>query len=187
MAWLLWAWNMGEVILLALANMMPRTRNGDRIRKRLMQMAGLSLDMSMAVSGPTTISPPGAAKTIAIGGNSYLGPNASFGGRAGVTIGRFAQIGPNVGFHTVSHSLDFETGKARPSIENPILVDDHVWIGAGAMIMGGVTIGRGSVVAAGAVVTKDVPPMTVVGGVPAKPIREIQEFEAGSRVLDRIK
>ncbi len=184
MAWLLWAWNMGEVILLALANMLPRTRNGDRIRKRLMRLAGVSLDMTMAVSGPTTISPARAAKTIAIGGNSYLGPNTSFGGCAGITIGRFAQIGPNVGFHTVSHSLDFERGKARPSTEKPILIEDHVWIGAGAMIMGGVIIGRGSVVAAGAVVTKDVPPLTLVGGVPAKTIRQIQELEAGSRVLD---
>ncbi|WP_165251625.1 DapH/DapD/GlmU-related protein [Adlercreutzia sp. ZJ304] len=55
----------------------------------------------------------------------------------------------------------------------PIHIEDDVWIGSGAIVLPGVRIGRGSVVAAGAVVTKDVPSMTVVGGIPAKPIKRI--------------
>jgi acetyltransferase-like isoleucine patch superfamily enzyme len=59
-----------------------------------------------------------------------------------------------------------------------VVVHDHVWIGTGAIILPGVTIGRGAVVAAGAVVTRNVPPKTLVGGVPARVLREVHEFSS---------
>jgi len=62
-----------------------------------------------------------------------------------------------------------------PGWSKPIVVEDEVWIGGGSVITQGITIGRGSVVAAGAVVTKDVEAYTIVGGVPAKQIRKIDE------------
>lgn len=74
-------------------------------------------------------------------------------------------------FPTLNHPLD---PGLRSSLDpEPIHLEDDVWIGSGAVVLPGVTIGEGSVVAAGAVVSKDVPPMTIVGGVPAKPIKGI--------------
>ena len=64
-----------------------------------------------------------------------------------------------------------------------IIIEDDVWLGAGAVITDGVRVGRGAVIAAGAVVTKDVPPHTVVGGIPA---REIKKIEAGTPVPERV-
>ncbi len=121
--------------------------------------------------GPLTIRPLGGARNIAIGSGSFLNTNIRFGvPSAPVTIGRNVQIGPNVSFETVSHGLVYEPGKGRGDIVRPIVVEDEVWIAAGAIITGGVTIGRGAVVVAGAVVSRDVAPGAVVGGVPAREI-----------------
>jgi maltose O-acetyltransferase len=90
-----------------------------------------------------------------------------------VTIGNDVQIGPRVMFETVSHDLEYVPGRLRKSQTKPIVVEDGVWIGAGAIVTQGVTIGRGAVIAAGAVVTSDVPANTVAGGVPARTIRAI--------------
>lgn len=173
-----------ESLFLTLANIMPRHRYGIQARVRLLRLAGLKLAPQIVINGPMRIIPRGAGKLIRMGKRSYLGTDASFGGRGGVTIGEFVQIGPRASFQTASHTIDFETGKARPTITAPIVIEDHVWIGAGVTILQGVTIGRGSVVAAGALVTKDVTPMKVVGGVPAREIRDVQEHPEGSGLLE---
>jgi maltose O-acetyltransferase len=113
-----------------------------------------------------------------MGSRSFVNSNAHFGCRGGVTIGRFVQIAANVSFETGSHELGFTAGQARADTTAPIIVEDHVWIGTGAIILPGVTIGRGAVVAAGAVVHRDVAPKTLVGGVPARFIREVEERTA---------
>ena len=77
---------------------------------------------------------------------------------------------------TVNHAL--EPVKCRRNRYAPIRIGENVWIGSNATILPGVTLGDWAVVAAGAVVTKDVPPMTVVGGVPARVLRTISEGEA---------
>jgi len=125
--------------------------------------------------GPLVIRPLGGARNIAIGTGTFVNTNARFGvPKERVALGNNVQIGPNVSFETVSHGLVYVPGEGRGDIVKPIVVEDEVWIGAGAIITGGVTIGRGAVVAAGAVVTRDVAPRTVVGGVPAKLIRVIE-------------
>ncbi len=81
-------------------------------------------------------------------------------------------IGHNVVLTTINHDLDPKNG--RKNHYAPIKIGAHVWIGSNATILPGVTIGEWAVVAAGAVVTKDVPPYTVVGGLPAKGLKTIQ-------------
>ena len=105
---------------------------------------------------------------VAIGRNSRINRNCTLDIRCGLTIGDNVSVSPDVMILTLSHDyndptfVDLDTG--------PVTIEDHVWIGSRAMILPGVTVGRGAVVAAGSVVTKDVAPMTVVAGIPAKPV-----------------
>ncbi|MDH7568506.1 MAG: acyltransferase [Armatimonadota bacterium] len=106
---------------------------------------------------------------IRIGAHTAIGRRTYLDGRAGITIGDNVSISPDVQILTAQHDMD------DPDFANvlaPVVIEDYVWIGTRAMILPGVRVGYGAVVAAGAVVTKDVPPMTVVAGVPARPIRQ---------------
>ena len=96
------------------------------------------------------------------------------GGGGGIDIGDDVMIGPNVSLITSSHPV--EPSRRRDAvIARPIVISKNVWIAANATIIGGVTIGENSVVAAGSVVTKDVPADTLVAGNPARVIRSIAE------------
>jgi len=107
--------------------------------------------------------------SITIGDNTFINSGTSIGSLASITIGNHVAIGNYVlimdsDFHNpIDHTL--------PGAKAPIIIEDGVWIGARATILKGVTIGKHAVVAAGAVVTKDVPAGALVGGVPAKVIR----------------
>ncbi len=116
---------------------------------------------------------------IHIGRDSLIGELNVLRGQGGITIGDRVYTAPLVQLLAVNHVYQDPT---RPMIEQGItaqgiVVEDDVWIGAGAVITDGVRVGRGAVVAAGAVVTKDVPPHTVVGGVPARVIKTIEAGE----------
>lgn len=110
---------------------------------------------------------------ISIGDNSGIGENCWLM-QPGVTIGNDVMMGPDCFFLTTNHRFDETTipmwrqGFDEPQ---PIVVEDDVWIGANSIIMGGVTVGRGSIIAAGSVVTHDVEAYSIVGGNPAKLIR----------------
>jgi len=112
---------------------------------------------------------------IKIGSDSLIGEYSVIRGQGGVQIGDRVYTSPFTQIIAVNHVFD---DPDRPFVEQGItaegiVIEDDVWLGAGAIITDGVRIGKGAVVAAGAVVTKDVPPHTVVGGVPAKPIKTI--------------
>lgn len=91
-----------------------------------------------------------------------------------ITIGNYVHTGINVAMIAFNHGFYTreEPIKEQDYMDAPIVIEDDVWIGAGSTILSGVTIGRGAIIAAGAVVNKDVPPYTIVGGVPAKIIKE---------------
>jgi acetyltransferase-like isoleucine patch superfamily enzyme len=106
---------------------------------------------------------------INIGEYCNIGNDAFLDGRSGLTIGNRVATGAEVMIYTLQHDID------SPSFEaagGPVVIEDYVYIGPRAIILPNVRIGYGAVVAAGAVVAKDVPPYAVVGGVPAQFIRE---------------
>jgi maltose O-acetyltransferase len=92
---------------------------------------------------------------------------------ATVTIGEDVQIGPHVQLLTATHPLEAEPRRAKWESATPVVVDDNVWLGGGVIVCPGVTIGRSTVVGAGAVVTKDLPPHVLAVGSPARPIRSL--------------
>lgn len=110
---------------------------------------------------------------IEIGENFYSNHNLVILDPAKVKFGDNVFIGPNCGFYTAEHPLDAETRNKGLEYAKPIIVGDNVWIGGGVHVVAGVTIGNNVVIAAGAVVTKDIPDNCVVGGVPAKKIKNL--------------
>lgn len=92
-----------------------------------------------------------------------------------ITIGNNVLLAPRVGLYTANHALDPQERAAGGCYARPITIEDNVWVGAGVHIMGGITIGRNSIIGAGSVVTKDIPANVIAGGVPCKVIREITE------------
>lgn len=110
-------------------------------------------------------------KNITIGKNVFINSGCHFQDQGGITIGDGALIGHNVVLATINHDLEPEND--RKNHYAPIKIGAHVWIGSNVTVLPGVSIGDWAVVAAGAVVTKDVPPYTVVGGVPAKVLKTI--------------
>ena len=114
-------------------------------------------------------------KNITIGKDVFINSGCRFQDQGGIEIGDGALIGHNVVLATINHDLNPKGN--RKNHYAPIRIGAHVWIGSNATILPGVTIGDWAVVGAGAVVARDVPAMTVVGGVPAKVLKVIREEE----------
>ena len=110
---------------------------------------------------------------IHVGDNFHADYNCTMLDLAEIRIGNNCLIGPDVGIYTAGHRLEPE-GRTLDVYGMPITIGNDVWIGGHSTILPGVSIGDGAVVAAGAVVTKDVEPNTIVGGVPAKVIKKIE-------------
>jgi maltose O-acetyltransferase len=110
-------------------------------------------------------------KNIHVGDDFLTNYNVTILDVAKVTIGNYCLIGPNTLITTVGHPLDKMGRRERIGISKPVNIGDDVWIGGNVTILPGVNIGNNVIIAAGAVVTKDIPDNSVVGGVPAKKIK----------------
>lgn len=104
---------------------------------------------------------------IKVGSNTYINRNVLLDGRSGLEIGDNVDIGEYVKIWSLEHNPNDETHSHRGG---KTLIEDHVWIAPWSIILPGVKIGRGAVIGAGSVVTKDVPPLAIVAGVPARQI-----------------
>jgi len=104
---------------------------------------------------------------VTIGVDTIVGDHAFLDGRSPIVIGNHVDIASSVMIYNSEHNLESDDFSA---IEEPVTIGDYVFIGPRAIILPGVKVGKGAVIAAGAVVTKDVPPFAIVGGVPAKEI-----------------
>jgi maltose O-acetyltransferase len=110
-----------------------------------------------------------APRGLIIGSYTTIGNDAFFDGREGITIGACVNVAGEVRIYTQEHDIDDPMFRA---VGAPVVIEDYAYIGTRVTLLPGVRVGEGAVVASGAVVTKDVPPYTLVGGVPAKRIRE---------------
>lgn len=114
---------------------------------------------------------------IEIGDHFFSNFNCVILDEARVRFGDHVFIGPNCGFYTAIHPLDAATRNTGIEYSAPITVEDNVWIGGGVTVLPGVTVGHDSVVGAGSVVTRDVPPLCVVAGNPCRIIRHLDGSE----------
>ncbi len=112
-------------------------------------------------------------KKIEIGNHVYINHSCDFGGNGGIKIGNYVLVGPYVFITSETHEHeDLKIPIYHQSTKKKkVVIEDDVWIGTKAVILPGLTIGKGAIIGAGAVVTKNVPPYAIVGGVPAKVIK----------------
>ncbi len=130
------------------------------------QDAGVHMGAYVWFYGPREIRRIG----VRIGRNSRINRDCTLDARSPLTIGENVSLSPEVMILAGTHDVNDPAFPPSPVGPYAVAIEDHVWVGTRAMILPGVTVGRGAVVAAGAVVTKDVAPLTIVAGVPAKPI-----------------
>jgi len=138
----------------------------------LLRCSGMNIGQKSKVWSPLVVRPVSQIKNISVGEHCFINSEVRMAAKAKINIGNFVLVGPRVSFETVNHGLEVQKSGRRGSSHLAINVGDYVWIGSGAIILPGVSIGKGAVVCAGAVVTKDVQSYTVVGGVPAKYIKK---------------
>ena len=144
----------------------------EELREIMSRLIGKKVDDSFRMFPPFYTD---FGKNITIGKDVFINSGCHFQDQGGIEIGDGALIGHNVVLATINHDLNPKEN--RKNHYAPIRIGAHVWIGSNATVLPGVTIGDWAVVAAGAVVTRDVPAMTVVGGVPAGVLKVIQEEE----------
>lgn len=142
----------------------------EEIRCLMSELTGKEIDETFSMFPPFYTD---CGKNITIGKNVFINSGCSFQDQGGITIGDGSLIGHRVVLATLNHGFaPEERGSLYPA---PINIGKNVWIGASATVTSGVTIGDNAIIAAGAVVNKDVEANTIVGGVPAKFIKNIED------------
>ena len=137
-----------------------------RVRTFFYRRAGLSIHPTSSIHWRAEFYAP---QSIRIGRFCTIGDSAFLDGRSGLTIGDCVNFGSHVSVYTRQHDID---AADFAEVGAPVVIGDYAWVSSHSIILPGVSIGEGAVVAAGAVVTKDVAPYTLVGGNPARYIRD---------------
>lgn len=145
----------------------------DEIRELFSQLSGKPVNPTLRIFPPLYTD---FGKNIQVGKNVFINGGCHFQDQGGITLGDDCLIGHNVVFATLNHFIEpSERASLQPA---PIVLGKNVWVGSSSTILQGVTIGDNAIIAAGSVVTKDVPANAIVGGVPARLIRYITPKEA---------
>jgi acetyltransferase-like isoleucine patch superfamily enzyme len=150
----------------------------DHVTIDALSLNGVRLGDNVTIARHTTIQCTGVIQELGIGleigNNSAVGAYSFLGAQGGIKIGNDVIMGPMVSIHSENHVFSDQRIPIRlqPRSREGIVIEDDSWIGAKTTILDGVRIGKGSVVAAGAVVTRSIPPNSVAGGVPARVIRK---------------
>jgi acetyltransferase-like isoleucine patch superfamily enzyme len=143
-------------------------RDPAEVRALFSRLTGAEVDASFWLLPPFYTD---FGRNIRVGRNVFINHACEFMDRGGITIGDDVLIGPRVNVVTINHPLD--PTMRRSTYCAPVVIEKGAWLGAGVSVMPGVTIGQNAVVAASAVVTRDVPANAVVGGIPARVIRHL--------------
>ena len=138
-------------------------------KRNLLRKMGYQIGEDTKIVGPLF-----CTGQLTIGSNCWIGKNLTVNGNGAVAIGDNCDVAPEVTFQTGSHQIGGHARRAGEGRNQNICVGNGCWIGVRSTILGGVQIGEGSVVAACACVNRDVQPDTLVGGVPAKTIKELK-------------
>src|ERR1700744_4762868 len=147
--------------------------DADEVRALFSELIGKTVDESFLLIPPFFTT---GGDEIRVGRNVFINQNCTFYDLGGLDIADDVMIGPNVSIITSGHPIEPSQRRAGV-IAKPIVIEKNVWIAAGATLLGGLTGGENSVVAAGSVVTRDVPPNTLAGGNPARVIRSLGESD----------
>lgn len=144
------------------------------IKRYLAKLAGLVISDGVSISGQTCFFGKGR---VSIGSHTWIGLKNSFYCTqfAEIRIGANCDVGPEVAFIPGSHQIGRYERRAGTGTGGNIVIEDGCWIGARVTILGGVTVGNGSIIGAGSLVNKDVPANTIYAGVPAKLIRSLNK------------
>lgn len=153
---------------LSLSIQLNAATNIDQVRDCLSEIIGSKIDESTTIFAPFYTN---FGRHITIGKNVFINHACSFLDLGGISIGDNVLIGSKVNLISENHPIDPTQRKSL--IGKPIVVKNNAWIGAAATILPGITIGENSIVAAGSIVTKDVPDNTIVAGNPAKQIKTL--------------
>ncbi|WP_163532791.1 sugar O-acetyltransferase [Helicobacter suis] len=143
--------------------------NSEQVGELMSELTGKPFDESNWILPPFYTD---FGRNINFGKNCFINQNCTFMDRGGISIGNGVWIAPRVCLTTTNH--DFNPYKRQVTFSKGIVIKERVWIGINAVVCPGVTIGENSIIAAGSVVTKDVPPNVIVGGNPAKIIRPLE-------------
>ncbi len=151
--------------------LLPETRCF-ALKQQLLRWGGVDIRSGVRICSSVKLL---GAGVISIGENSWIGHESLIVSACHVCIGRDVDIAPRVYIGTGTHELAPDGPRsAGPGISKPVRIGNGAWLGTGCIILPGVTVGEKAVVAAGAVVTRDVEPHTLVGGVPAKLIKTLK-------------
>jgi maltose O-acetyltransferase len=155
----------------------------NRMRTALLRAGGMRIGRGSQIMGPVIITGPGRwSDLLEIGDHTFITGPLRIDLAAPVRIGSRVNLGHSVTLLTMDHEIGPSEKRCGYRKTGPIVIEDAVWIATNATILPGVTVGEASVVAAGAVVTRDVAPNTLVAGVPARVVRELpDEASSGAR------
>ncbi len=156
---------------MAILRFVPRTRLFG-LKRWLLRRAGLKIGKNVRVHSKAVFED----KNVEIGSNSWIGPDTWLiaSPKAHIRIGTNCDIAPKCLLVVGSHEMGASQQRAGNGKSMPIEIGNGVWIGARSVVLGGVKIGCGAVIAAGAVVTQSCPPNVLVGGVPARIIKSLR-------------
>lgn len=142
------------------------------LKRGLLAMSGVRIQPGARLCSSVRIATSGS---LSIGAGTFIGHEVLIsGGDSSITIGNCCDIAPRVAILSGGHRIAAAGARAAgPGSSKPIVIEDGVWIGAGSMVLGGVRIGEHSVIGAGSLVLRDIPPRVVAVGSPCKAMRDI--------------